>query len=170
MTQGSIREVVVAPHRVLTQASAAVDPRDPDTVQVGADLVATMRAYPGCVGLAAPQVGVGLQVFCLDVTGHPKARSCAGLVVLANPELVSAESPKVGREGCQSVPDLTGDVARARRVVVRGAVLGTGELRTYEADAFEARAFQHELDHLAGTLFLDRVAGAHAIFQRKHYL
>jgi peptide deformylase len=154
---------------VLTHASVDVNPCDPDVVAVGANLVATMRAYPGCVGLAAPQIGVGLRVFCLDVSGHPKARSCAGLVVLGNPELVSAESPKVGREGCQSVPDLTGDVARARRVVVRGRVLGTGELATYEADAFEARAFQHELDHLAGILFLDRVAGAHAIFQRKHY-
>ena len=170
MTQGSIREVVVAPQRVLTTASLDVDPCDPDVVRLGADLVATMRAYPGCVGLAAPQIGDGRRVFCLDVTGHPKAKSCAGLVVLANPELLSAESPKVGREGCQSVPDLTGDVARARRVVVRGQLLGTGESVTYEADAFEARAFQHELDHLAGTLFLDRVAGAHAIFQRKRYL
>ena len=91
-------------------------------------------------------------------------------MVLANPVLVSGESPKVGREGCQSVPDLTGDVARLRRVVVTGAVPGTGELRTYEADAFEARAFQHELDHLGGVLFLDRVSGAHAIFARKKYL
>lgn len=166
----SVREVILAPERVLSRPAAQVDPLEPAVVALATDLVDSMRAYPGCVGLAAPQVGDGRAVFCLDVTWHPKARSCAGLVVLANPELLSGEGPKVGREGCQSVPDLTGDVARYRRVVVRGAVPGTGELRTYEADAFEARAFQHELDHLAGVLFLDRVAGAHAIFQRKRYL
>lgn len=166
----TVRTVVVAPERVLSRPSLDVDPCDPSVVQLAADLVETMRAYPGCVGLAAPQIGDARRVFCLDVTGHPKAKSCAGLIVLANPELVSGEDLKLGREGCQSVPDLTGDVARFRRVVVRGTVPGTGELRTYQADAFEARAFQHELDHLAGLLFLDRVAGAHAIFQRKHYL
>ncbi|MDX6206925.1 MAG: peptide deformylase [Frankiales bacterium] len=166
----TVRGVVLAPEKVLSRRSHDVDPRDPSVVALAADLVETMRAHPGCVGLAAPQIGDGRRVFCLDVTGHPKARSAAGLVVLANPELVSGEHPKIGREGCQSVPDLTGDVARFRRVVVRGTVPGTAELRTYEADAFEARAFQHELDHLAGLLFLDRVAGAHAIFQRKLYL
>jgi peptide deformylase len=166
----TVREVVLAPERVLSRPALDADPCDPSVIELAADLVATMYAYPGCVGLAAPQIGDGRRVFCLDVTGHTKARSCAGLVVLANPVLVSGEAPKLGREGCQSVPDLTGDVARFGRVVMRGTVPGTGELRTYEADAFEARAFQHELDHLSGVLFLDRVAGAHAIFQRKRYL
>jgi peptide deformylase len=68
------------------------------------------------------------------------------------------------------VPDLTGDVPRATEVTVSGLVPGTGEERVVEADAFEARAFQHELDHLHGLLFLDRVAGAHALFPRKRYL
>jgi peptide deformylase len=166
----TVRAVVLAPDRVLSRVSLDVDPCDPSVIELAADLVQTMYAYPGCVGLAAPQIGDGRQLFCLDVSGHPKTKSCAGLVVLANPRLVSGDAPKVGREGCQSVPALTGDVARFRRVVVTGTVPGTGEHRTYEADAFEARAFQHELDHLAGQLFLDRVAGAHAIFQRKRYL
>ena len=69
-----------------------------------------------------------------------------------------------------SVPDLTGDVKRATRVVVRGQLPGTGETVTIETDAFEARALQHEMDHCAGLLFLDRVAGAHAVHRRKTYL
>jgi peptide deformylase len=69
-----------------------------------------------------------------------------------------------------SVPDLTGDVKRATRVMVTGLVPGTGERLTVETDAFEARALQHEIDHCAGLLFLDRVAGAHAVHPRKTYL
>ena len=69
-----------------------------------------------------------------------------------------------------SVPDLTGDVKRASRVVVEGALPGTGDLVQLTTDGFEARALQHEIDHCAGLLFLDRVAGAHALYQRKVYL
>jgi peptide deformylase len=90
--------------------------------------------------------------------------------VLCNAELVSATRNERAREGCMSVPHLTGDVKRATRVVVRGEVPGTGETREIETDAFEARALQHELDHCAGLLFLDRVAGAHAVHARQTYL
>jgi peptide deformylase len=129
-----------------------------------------MRVSPGCVGLAAAQLGVGVRVFAVDVTGHPKARTCHGLIVLCNAEVVTASRWQKGREGCMSVPDLTGDVKRAGQVVVRGERPGTGEMVTVETDAFEARAFQHEIDHCAGLLFLDRVAGPHGIFARKVYL
>jgi peptide deformylase len=82
----------------------------------------------------------------------------------------SASRAERGREGCMSVPDLTGDVKRATRLVVSGVLPGSGEALTIETDAFEARAFQHEIDHLDGLLFLDRVAGAHALHARKVYL
>lgn len=167
---GQVRPVVCAPERVLSTPAAPCDPCADEVVALARDLVATMRVSPGCVGLAAPQVGVANRVFCADVTGHRKARSCAGLVVLANPRLLAAEAPVVAREGCLSVPDLTGDVPRATRVVVAGVVPGTGEDLVVEADAFEARALQHEMDHLDGRLFLDRVTGAHAVFRRKRYL
>jgi peptide deformylase len=122
------------------------------------------------VGLAAPQVGEAVRVFSLDVTGHPKARTCHGALVLVNPVVESATRWERGREGCLSVPDLTGDVKRAARLVVVGASPGTGEPVRLETDAFEARAVQHEVDHLDGLLFLDRVAGAHALHARRVYL
>ena len=167
---GSVRTVVATPDPVLAQPANEVDPTDAATVQLADDLVETMRVSPGCVGLAATQIGVASRVFCLDVTGHKKAVSVAGLVVLVNPRLVAAADFASGREGCMSVPDFTGDVARATRITVRGFAPGTGEELTYESDAFEARAFQHELDHLDGLLFLNRVSGAHAIYPRKRYL
>ena len=166
----SIRPVVVAPDPVLSRPGEKVDPADPRIVALAADLVATMRVAPGCVGLAAPQLGAGVRVFALDVTGHPKTRTCHGEFVLCNAEVVEATRWRIGREGCMSVPDLTGDVQRAGFVVVTGQAPGTGETVTVTTDAFEARALQHEIDHCAGLLFLDRVAGPHAIFARKVYL
>lgn len=167
---GTVLPVVRAPAPVLSEPSALVDPTDPAITQLAADLVATMRASPGCVGLAACQVGVGRHVFCVDVTGHPKARTVYGTFVLCNAEVVDATRNVMGREGCKSVPDLTGDVKRATRLTVRGLLPGSGEEIVVETDAFEARALQHEIDHCGGYLFLDRVAGAHALYPRQTYL
>ncbi len=167
---GRVLEVVRAPHPVLSAPGPAVDPADPRVVQLCADLVATMRVSPGCVGLAAPQLGVAGQAFCVDVSSHPKTRTSHGLIVLLNAEVVEASRQDKGREGCMSVPDLTGDVKRASRITVRGQLPGTGEPVVISTDAFEARALQHEIDHCAGLLFLDRVSGAHAIYSRKVYL
>ncbi len=143
---------------------------DPEVVALAADLLATQRSSPGCVGLAAPQVGVGVRLFSLDVTGHAKTRTCHGPLVLANASILTASRWERAREGCLSVPDLTGDVKRATRLRLRGVVPGTGVEVEVETDAFEARAFQHEIDHLDGLLFLDRVAGAHALHARQVYL
>ncbi|HTF58780.1 MAG TPA: peptide deformylase [Actinomycetes bacterium] len=140
-----------------------------EAAAMAADLVDTMRAHDHCVGLAAPQIGVGLRAFCVDVTGHPKARSCAGLVVLLDPELVATGAPAVAREGCMSVPDLTGNLARPATVAVQGTT-PEGATRLVEADAIEARALLHELDHLDGLLFLDRVVSASTdLFRRRRY-
>ncbi|HEX2893980.1 MAG TPA: peptide deformylase [Marmoricola sp.] len=168
--EGRVLEVVRAPAAVLAQPGALVDPTSPEIAQLAADLVATMRVSPGCVGLAAPQVGVSVKVFCVDVSEHPKTRSCHGTFVLCNAEVVSASRNEKAREGCMSVPDLTGDVKRATRLVVRGQEPGTGAEVMIETDAFEARALQHEIDHCDGLLFLDRAVGAHAIHPRKTYL
>jgi peptide deformylase len=166
---GAVRPVVTAPNPVLGRVGAEVNATAPDMVRLAADLVATMRASPGCVGLAAPQVGVGAQMFALDVTGHPKAQTVHGEVVLCNAKAVEASRWRPGREGCMSLPDLTGDVRRPTRLVVEGILAGTGERVRLETDGFEARAVQHEIDHCAGLLFLDRVAGAHAVYPRRVY-
>ena len=167
---GVVRDVVRAPAAVLSADGATVDPASSEIVQLAADLVATMRVSPGCVGLAAPQVGVGVKVFCVDVSEHPKTREHHGTLVLCNAEVFSGSRNEKAREGCMSVPDLTGDVKRPSRVVVRGQLPGTGEEVELEAEAFEARALQHEIDHCDGLLFLDRAAGAHAVYARKTYL
>ncbi|WP_307871085.1 peptide deformylase [Micromonospora sp. C51] len=167
---GRVVPVVSAPDPVLSRPGGEVDPTADETVRLAADLIATMRVSPGCVGLAAPQVGVSAQLFAVDVTGHPKTVTGHGVFVLCNARVVEATRWKAGREGCMSVPDLTGDVKRASRLVVEGALPGSGETVRLVTDGFEARALQHEIDHCAGLLFLDRVAGAHAIYQRKVYL
>lgn len=170
MTGGAVLPVVRAPAAVLGTPGSPVDPSAPEIVRLAADLLATMRVSPGCVGLAAPQVGVGAQVFAVDVTGHPKARTVHGPFVLCNARVVEASQWQKGREGCMSVPELTGDVKRANRLVVAGYAPGGTEEMQITTDAFEARALQHEIDHCAGLLFLDRVAGAHAVYARKVYL
>jgi peptide deformylase len=170
LPSGRVRRVVTAPEPVLSQPGEVVDPTEPGIVRLAADLLATMKVSPGCVGLAATQVGVAVQLFVVDVTGHPKASTVHGPFALANAVVMEATRWKAGREGCMSVPDLTGEVKRAGRVVVEGQLPGSGRKVTVTSDAFEARALQHEIDHCQGLLFLDRVSGAHAIYQRKVYL
>ena len=103
-----------------------MDPQDPAVVTLAADLVATMRVSPGCVWLAAPQVGVAMKVFSVDVAAHPKTRTHHGTFVLCNAVVLEASRNEKAREGCMSVPDLTGDVKRATRLVVAGQLPGTG--------------------------------------------
>ena len=170
LVDGRVLPVVTAPNSVLSTPCPEVDPTAPETIQLAADLLATMKVSPGCVGLAANQVGVSARVFSLDVTKHPKARIIHGIYVIVNPVVVAASRNEKSREGCMSVPDFTGDVKRASRLTITGFLPGSGEEVTIDTDAFEARALQHEIDHLDGHLFIDRVAGAHAIYPRKVYL
>jgi len=164
----SVRAVLTLPDPMLMATAAPVGAVDAEARALARDLIDTMRASPACVGLAAPQIGVGRRAFVVDVTGHRKAVSCHGTFVLFDPVILAAEEPEVAREGCMSVPDLTGDVARAARLTVTGTGLDGGR-QTLEVDAFEARAVLHEVDHLDGLVFLDRVAGPHAVFERKTY-
>jgi peptide deformylase len=125
------------------------------------DLVDTMRSLPRCVGLAAPQIGEPVRVAVVDCGGHPASSAHNGLLVLVDPRLIDGSGREVGREGCQSIPWCTVDVKRFRRVVVEAQ---PGHLAW--CAGLEARAVQHELDHLDGVLILDRAAGARAVHQR----
>jgi peptide deformylase len=167
---GAVRRVIRAPDRVLSAPGRDVDPTDSGTIELAADLLATQLVSPGCVGLAAHQVGVAARMFSVDVSGHAKTRTCHGLFVLCNAVVVSATRKERGREGCMSVPDFTGDVARGRRLVVHGQLPVTGELVEVVTDGFEAVALQHEIDHTNGLLFLDRVSGPRGIHPRRSYL
>ena len=156
------------PDPVLSGVCAPIGELDDAARALGHDLLDTMRGSSHSVGVAAPQIGVARRAFCIDVTDHPKARSCHGEVVLFDPVVVERSGVDVGREGCMSVPDLTGDVARATSIVVRGIGLHGTEV-VLESDAFEARAIQHELDHLDGLLFLDRVVARERLYRRRTY-
>ncbi len=170
VSPGRVRPVVVTPSEVLSQPCAEVDPQDPHVVAIAGDLLATMAVSPGCVGLAANQLGHGMRLFSLNVVGHPKARTTHGTFVLCNPVVVAASRNARGREGCMSVPDWTGDVKRATRIEVTGTLPGSGEEVVIRTDGFEAIALQHEIDHLNGMLFLDRLTDARALHRRVTYL
>lgn len=164
-----IRPVITYPARILKAIAVPVGAIGEAERALAADLVGTMRASPGCVGLAAPQVGVALRAFALDLSLMRRPHPNHGLVVMFDPEVLLAEGSRIEREGCLSVPDYTCDVRRATAVVVRGTT-PEGLLRVVEAEGLEARAFQHELDHLDGRLILDRVASARTdVFRRKRY-
>ncbi|TVR26098.1 MAG: peptide deformylase [Nitriliruptor sp.] len=161
------RRVVPYPARVLKGIAGPVGEIGPRERALAQDLVDTMYDAPGCVGLAAPQLGVASRAFALDVSVMRKPPpGNHGLVVLFDPELVLATGSDLKREGCMSVPDYTCDIRRATDVVVRGTT-PEGGTRVIEATGFEARAFQHELDHLDGILVLDRVAARADVFPRK---
>jgi len=158
-----VRDVLRYPHPALKAVARALEPgEEAEAARVAADLVDTMDAFGHCVGLAATQLGELVRIVVVDVSGHAKATSSNGRLVLVNPRIVRAEGAEIGREGCLSIPDLTANVRRATAIEVESA---DGRLRS---EGFEARCLQHELDHLDGLLFLDRVDSLTAdVFRRK---
>jgi len=158
-----ILEIIKYPDERLKTRSGEVETIDGETLSFIEDLVATMRASPG-VGLAAPQVGRLIRVVTVDVTPKNPGR---GLIVLINPVITASFGVKTGREGCLSVPEYTANITRARKVAVKG--LGVdGVAHEFESEGFEAVALQHEIDHLDGILFIDRITSMKRdLFKRK---
>jgi len=164
------RIILLYPHSVLKQASTPVAVVDEEIRTLIRDLIDTMHAGPGSVGVAAPQIGENLRVCVVDVSKSKLGKNNNhGLLIMVNPEILRQEGASVMREGCMSVPDYTGDVQRAVEITVR-FLDENGEVRTIESSAFEAVAIQHEIDHLDGFLFLDRVTSLKTgLFRRKKY-
>jgi peptide deformylase len=155
-----VREVLRYPHPALKEVAREAHEVG-EIARVARDLEDTMDAFGHCVGLAATQLGEMLRIVVVDVSGHRKAASSNGRLMLVNPRIVAAEGAEVGREGCLSIPDLTANVRRATRIEVEA-----GD-RHIVSEGFEARCLQHEIDHLDGLLFLDRVDSLTAdVFRR----
>ena len=166
----AVREVLRYPNPVLKREARALDANELELAQrVGRDLVDTMRSFPRCVGVAAPQLDELVRMIVVDVTDHPKATACHGELVLVNPRVVTSSGAAVAREGCLSIPDLTANVRRATHVTIEATDPAGGD-RSIETEGFEARCLLHEMDRLDGVLFLDRVDSlATDVFRRKSY-
>jgi peptide deformylase len=149
-----IRPILRYGDSVLHEQARPVDALTPEIERLVDDMIDTMYAAPG-IGLAAPQVGVPLRIFVVDVSvGHDPS----GLLVFINPELVERDGVQLEEEGCLSVPGFNATVVRPSRAVVKGRDREWQE-HQHEGTGLLARAFQHEMDHLDGTLFVDRLRG-----------
>ena len=149
-----IRPILKYGDSVLHEKARGVDAMTRDIDRLVDDMIETMYAAPG-VGLAAPQVGVALRIFVVDIS---VGRDPNGLLVLINPEFVERDGVQLEEEGCLSVPGFNATVVRPIRAVVK-ALDRHGEPQQHEGIGLLARAFQHEMDHLDGTLFVDRLRG-----------
>lgn len=158
------REILIIGDPILTAKSEPVDGITDEIVRLARDMVETVHAAPG-VGLAAPQVGVSKRVIVVDLSvGEDKE----ALHILANPEIVSQEGEAIDEEGCLSVPDIREKVARPYRVVARGLDL-EGRPVEIEGEDLLARALCHEIDHLDGILFVDRLSALKRTLIKKKF-
>jgi peptide deformylase len=146
-------EILRFPHPGLRMRAAEVNVVDEDLHRLVESMTETMYRAPG-IGLAAPQVGVPSRLILVDLSAGEKPGE---LIVLANPEIICKEGEIRIEEGCLSVPDLRETVPRCRRVVVKGTDL-KGKVLEVEGEDLMAVALQHEIDHLDGILFIDRIS------------
>ena len=149
-----IRPILKYGDDVLHQQALPVDEVTGDIHRLIDDMIETMYAAPG-IGLAAPQVGVPARIFVIDLS---VGREPDGLMVMINPSFVERDGMQLEEEGCLSVPEFNATVVRPSRVVVKGLDRSGAEYQR-EGEGLLARAFQHEMDHLDGTLFVDRLRG-----------
>jgi len=162
-------EILIYPDQRLKQLSESVENIDKEILEFIAELEQTRIAGPGAVGIAAPQVDLFKRVVIVDVSNMRKPVDNHGHMIMINPEITEWDGMAMGREGCLSVPDFTGNVIRAEKIKL-SYTDETGKSHEIESSGFEARAIQHEMDHLDGLLFLDRLVSRRSdLFKRKTY-
>jgi peptide deformylase len=149
-----LRPILRYGERPLHAPAAPVTRFDEDLQRLIDDMIQTMYAAPG-IGLAAPQVGVGLRIFVVDLS---VGRDPSQLIALVNPEFVQRDGTQLEEEGCLSVPGFNATVLRPSHAVIQG-LDREEKVQTFEGTGLLARAFQHEMDHLDGHLFVDRLRG-----------
>jgi peptide deformylase len=165
----ALLEILQLPHPLLKEESAPVERFDAELRGFVDDLEETRCNGPAAVGIAAPQVGRLQRIVIIDCSVTRKPVPNHGRLVLVNPEITEWDGFELGREGCLSVPDYTGNVIRAERIRLT-AQDPFGEFHDYAMEGYEARALQHEVDHLDGILFVDRLVSRRTdLFQRKVY-
>jgi peptide deformylase len=165
----AILEILTLPDPRLKRIAQEVERFDDDLRRFIDDLEETRLNGPAAVGIAATQVGRLQRVVIVDCSTTRKPVPNHGRLVLVNPEITEWDGFELGREGCLSVPDYTGNVIRAERIKLN-AQDPNGEPLEFEMEGFEARAVQHEVDHLDGVLFVDRLVSRRTdLFQRKVY-
>jgi len=165
----AVREVLTYPNPKLKEVSEEVKEIDDYVRSVIQDLKDTMESSGHSVGIAAPQIGELIRLIAIDHSKNPKCQEHHGPSVMINPEIIKWEGLTQFREGCMSVPDYTGNVTRAEKIVVQ-FLDENGEPRVIETEGFEAILIQHEIDHLDGVLFIDRIISKRTdLFKRKKY-
>jgi len=164
----AVQQIRLYPDPVLKTPCDPIEEIDADVDRLIQDLIDTMVDAGHSVGVAAPQIGVTRRVAVVDVSKSKLGRDeNHGLIVLANPVIIQREGSKIMREGCMSLPDFTGNVTRSESILVQ-FLDREGKDRVIRAHGFEAVAIQHEMDHLDGLLFLDRISSLKTdLFRRK---
>jgi len=165
-----VKDIVVYPDKRLKEVCKPIEKIDEDIVNKARDLLETMRFYSHSVGIASPQIGNLVRIIAVDASKNKKGQKINhGEIVMLNPEILDWQSIIKTREGCMSVPDYTGNVNRARKISVKYVDLEGNEQR-FDTEGFEAVVIQHEIDHLDGILFIDRIISKNTdLFKRKNY-
>lgn len=170
----AIRDILCEPDIRLKQISKPITELTSSVIQNIGDLADTFNSAPG-VGIAMPQIGILERIVIIDATRAPRLRSVSGAepekfqgqLILINPVIVQKEGAQLFREGCLSVPEYTGYVQRFEKIKVKAFDTDMHE-KEYEFNGFESVIVQHEMDHLDGILFIDRVISPGQLFRRKN--
>jgi peptide deformylase len=163
----AILDIITIPDSLLKQVSFPVNDITEDICELAENMRLTMLAHKGCVGIAAVQVGFLTRIIIVDVSLSEKSHRSSGTLIMINPQITYSSGKISSREGCLSVPDFIGNVMRKKKIEVDYMDLD-GQKRHLKTDGYEAVCIQHEIDHLDGKVFLDRVTSLKTdIFRRQ---